>query len=99
MKPHGETAHATDAPVVAHALGVELGCGLPEDEAAKRLMAWGPNVLPAAAGRGLRHMLRDQIINVVALLLVAAALLSWASGDALQAAAIGVVLRSEERRV
>jgi Ca2+-transporting ATPase len=37
-------------------------------------------------------MLRDQIINVVALLLVAAALLSWASGDALQAAAIGVVL-------
>lgn len=37
-------------------------------------------------------MLRDQLVNVVALLLAVAAIVSWVSGDPLQAGAIGVVL-------
>ncbi|MEO8034850.1 MAG: HAD-IC family P-type ATPase, partial [Acidobacteriota bacterium] len=92
MKQHARTAHATEAEVVAREFGVELAEGLSEEEAARRLVELGGNVLPLGAGRGIGRMVRDQIVNVVALLLVAAAVVSWASGDGLQALAIGVVL-------
>ena len=92
MKHHARTAHATESGLVASALGVDVTSGLAEDETERRLAQYGRNVLPATAGRGIRHMLADQLFNVVALLLAAAAIVSWASGDALQAIAIGVVL-------
>ena len=81
-----------DAELVASQLGVDVARGIDDAEADRRRLRYGANILPEPASRGLRHMLADQIVNVVTLLLVAAAILSWATGDALQALAIVVVL-------
>jgi Ca2+-transporting ATPase len=89
---YANPAHATDVGLVARALGVDPSLGLSDEEAGRRLRENGPNILPSTGGRNLTQMLREQILNVVVLLLVAAAIISYATGEALQAAAIIVVL-------
>ena len=84
--------HAIPPEEVAARLDVTLSSGLPSSEAQRRWNELGPNELPSSKGRGIGDMLREQLINVVVLLLVAAAIISYASGEKLQAAAIGVVL-------
>src|SRR5512141_1919876 len=85
-------AHSIEAPHVARELRVDPTIGLTEEEVAKRRREWGPNVLPAVQQRRVWEMLRDQIVNIVVLLLVVAAAISWFTGDHLQAVAIVVVL-------
>ncbi|HET6765488.1 MAG TPA: cation-transporting P-type ATPase, partial [Longimicrobiaceae bacterium] len=83
-----------------HSLGVEAVLralavgpdGLDEREAAARLALHGRNVLRAAPPRSAWSVLASQFRSVVMLLLVAAMGLAWATGDRLDAAAIGVVL-------
>jgi Ca2+-transporting ATPase len=66
--------------------------GLDEAEAARRLARDGPNALLERPRRGAWAMLRDQAASAMVLLLLAAALLSAALGDALDAAVVGVIL-------
>ena len=87
-------------PVPWHALApeealarLESGAeGLSEAEAAARLARWGPNVLRAAPAASAWKILLAQLRGFVVLLLVAASALALATGDPLDAAAIGVVL-------
>ena len=57
-----------------------------------RLQRYGPNRLAAAPPASALGILRDQLTGVVVVLLLAAALVSLALGDRLEAAAIGIVL-------
>ncbi|HEU4455705.1 MAG TPA: HAD-IC family P-type ATPase [Longimicrobium sp.] len=66
--------------------------GLSEREAAGRLARWGPNRLRATPPVSAWKILLAQLRGFVVLLLVAAAGLALATGDPLDAAAIGVVL-------
>jgi P-type Ca2+ transporter type 2C len=83
-----------------HALGVRetlarLGAraeGLSRAEAANRLARVGPNRLPRGRPTSGWRLLRDQFTSVVVALLAAAAIVSLALGERIDAAAIGVVL-------
>lgn len=66
--------------------------GLSDQDAAARLSRFGPNRLSPPAPVSALAILRDQLTGVVVLLLVAAALISLALDDRLEAAAIGGVL-------
>ncbi|HYR08383.1 MAG TPA: HAD-IC family P-type ATPase [Longimicrobium sp.] len=66
--------------------------GLSEAEAARRLARWGPNALRAVPPASAWKILLAQLRSFVVLLLVVAAALALATGDALDAAAIVVVL-------
>ncbi|HEX6909023.1 MAG TPA: HAD-IC family P-type ATPase [Longimicrobium sp.] len=91
---------AADASVPWHALPVadalqrlDSGVdGLSEREAAERLARWGPNVLRASPPSSAWKILVAQLRGFVVLLLVAAAVIAFATGDPLDAAAIGMVL-------
>jgi len=83
-----------------HALAVEPALaalqtestGLSDQEAAARLVRFGPNRLTPAEPVSALVILRDQLTSVVVFLLVAAALISLLLGDRLEAAAIAAVL-------
>jgi Ca2+-transporting ATPase len=66
--------------------------GLSDAEARRRLAHWGPNALRAAPPASAWKILAAQLRSFVVLLLVVAAALALATGDPLDAAAIGVVL-------
>lgn len=66
--------------------------GLSETAAAERLARWGPNVLRAAPPVSAWKILVAQLRGFVVLLLVTAAILAFATGDPIDAAAIGAVL-------
>src|SRR5262245_52658541 len=78
------------APVaeVLAALAVDPAEGLSEAEAERRRSRWGANELPAPAARGVWPILLDQLRSVMVVLLGAAAAISLALGDGLDAAAI-----------
>ena len=83
-----------------HALSIDAAlamarstrAGLSEPEARARLQQYGPNRLAPATPASALGILRDQLTGVVVVLLLAAALVSLALGDRLEAAAIGIVL-------
>ena len=83
-----------------HALSIDAAlamarstrAGLSEQEARARLQQYGPNRLAPATPASALGILRDQLTGVVVVLLLAAALVSLALGDRLEAAAIGIVL-------
>jgi len=83
-----------------HALGVAetleaVGSdprGLDAGEVTRRLALHGPNALPRAEPVSALRILLDQFASVVVLLLLAAAVVSFALGDVLESAAIAVVL-------
>jgi Ca2+-transporting ATPase len=66
--------------------------GLSEAEAARRLERHGPNRLEPPRPVSALSILKDQLTSVVVFLLAAAAALSLAMGDRLEAAAVGAVL-------
>ena len=70
----------------------ELGCakdaGLSAAEAAARLGRFGTNELTERAGRSRLAIVRDQLLNVMTLILVAAAVLSALLGDGIEAVVI-----------
>ncbi|MET0398321.1 MAG: HAD-IC family P-type ATPase [Longimicrobiaceae bacterium] len=89
--PPAAAWHALPAADVLARLGVDAD-GLAEAEAAVRASRFGPNTLHIAAPVSAWRILVAQLRSVVVLLLVAAAALSWATGDAAEAAAIAAVL-------
>ncbi len=85
-----ERAAVLTGPQVLAALGVPEG-GWPEDEAARRLAAGGPNVLPGHRATGWRVLVR-QFANPVLLLLLIAAGLAFVTGDRTEALIIVVIM-------
>ena len=83
--------HATSIDRALTDLQTDLA-GLTDQEAAARLSRFGPNRLSPAPPVSALAILRDQLTGVVVLLLFAAALISLALDDRLEAAAIGAVL-------
>ncbi|GAA3336533.1 hypothetical protein GCM10020358_09100 [Amorphoplanes nipponensis] len=66
--------------------------GLSSREAAHRLQAYGPNQLSRRTGRRWPRELLSQFTQPLAVLLAVAAVLAWASGSAVLAVAIVVVI-------
>jgi len=66
--------------------------GLTEAEAAERRRQFGKNVLPSVRKRRIGRMLRDQAFNMIVVLLAVASVISWMSGDHVEATTIAVVL-------
>ena len=66
--------------------------GLSGREAARRLVAYGPNELSRASGRRWPRELAQQLLHPLALLLAAAAALAWVSGTPRLAIAIAAVV-------
>lgn len=62
--------------------------GLSAGEAERRLIDHGPNELPHKEGRGALAMVAAQFVDFLILLLLAAAVVSWFIGDAVDALAI-----------
>jgi Ca2+-transporting ATPase len=83
--------HALTAQDALERLGGSVD-GLSEREAAERLARWGPNRLRAVPPASAWKILLAQLRGFVVLLLVAAAVVAFATGDPLDAAAIAVVL-------
>lgn len=73
---------------VLEELGCEPSAGLAAAEAAARLERFGPNELTERAGRGRLQIAREQLLNVMTLILVAAAVLSALLGDWIEAVVI-----------
>ncbi|MFN7986771.1 MAG: cation-translocating P-type ATPase [Thermoanaerobaculia bacterium] len=76
------------ADVVLADLECAPASGLSEAEAAARLGRLGPNELTERAGRSRLEIVREQLVNVLTLILVAAAILSAALGDEIEAVVI-----------
>jgi len=62
-------------------LDVDASVGLTSTEAAHRIKRTGRNELPAGKGRSVWRILRDQLLAVLVLVLIAAACISMAMGD------------------
>ncbi|MDI6905891.1 MAG: cation-transporting P-type ATPase [Thermoanaerobacterales bacterium] len=84
---HRETA----ARVGAH-LGTDLAEGLTQTQVQARLAQYGPNRLPERKGPSAWVIFLAQFKSVIVLLLIAAAAVSAALGDLLEAGAIAVVI-------
>ncbi len=96
--PPGPGAPAGPAPDPEEPLGELLRDlrtspdGLSAREAARRLVAFGPNELTRRRGRRWPRELAQQLLHPLALLLAAAAALAWASGTPRLAVAIAAVI-------
>ena len=84
-------AHARSADEVLRTLDSSRQ-GLSAAEAAARLARYGRNELIAAKPRSALRIVADQFASVVIVLLLAAALIAFLTGDSLEAVAILVVL-------
>jgi Ca2+-transporting ATPase len=84
--------HAVEAADVLRSLRVDLRRGLSHEEAAERRARYGSNVLQIIRPRPAWRILLDQFGSLIVGLLAFAAVVSWATGDAVEAAAILVVL-------
>ena len=85
-------AHLLPAADVLARLGVDTDRGLNAIEATRRLKAAGPNLLREARPRSVWAILFNQFKSVLTLLLAAAAGMSFAFGDVVEAIAIAVVI-------
>lgn len=86
------TWHARSGPEAARALESDAERGLAAREAERRLERWGPNELPEAAGRGWLSALTEQFTQFLVMVLVAAAAVSLALGEYLDAGAILAII-------
>jgi len=77
---------------VAEALEADLEEGLSDAEAASRLARWGPNALPEEKPKSLLAMFLSQFKDVLVLILVGAAIVSFAVGEETDAIAIAAIL-------
>lgn len=87
-----EPAHALDGGQVALGLGSDVSRGLASGEAADRLEQDGPNALESARGAAYGRIAARQLFEPLVGLLVAAALVSAAIGETVEAAAIGLIV-------
>jgi P-type Ca2+ transporter type 2C len=84
--------HAVEVADTLRALGVDLRRGLTNEEAAQRRARHGMNVLQIIRPRPAWRILLDQFQSLIVGLLGLAAVVAWATGEAVEAAAILVVL-------
>lgn len=84
-------AHACSEDAILRSLA-SSPAGLSSEEAATRLQVDGPNRLQPPRRRSAWRVLADQLRSMVMLLLVAAAIVSFAVGDHIEATAIAAVL-------
>jgi Ca2+-transporting ATPase len=68
------------------------GAGLPEEEVSGREAQWGPNRLPDARRLSLGALVFRQFSDVMVLVLLAAAGISWVVGDLNDALVIGLII-------
>ncbi len=84
--------HAVDVSDIEQLLNTSLASGLSETEANTRLEKYGPNVLPSGKKRTLFDRLKDQLIDPLVLLLIAASVISAFIGEVVDATAIIVIV-------
>ncbi|MCB9989920.1 MAG: HAD-IC family P-type ATPase [Rhodospirillales bacterium] len=77
---------------VVKSLQTDARTGLDDREAAARLQRYGTNRIPDRESRHWYHMLAGQFANVLILILIVAAFLSWLIGDAVDALAILLIV-------
>ncbi len=88
-----EAWHALTADEVARALAADPSAGLSAGEADRRLNRWGPNRRPEAAGPDWLQRLIEQFTQFLVIVLLAAAAVSLALGEHLDAGAmLGIVV-------
>jgi Ca2+-transporting ATPase len=85
-------AHARQPEDIIAALGVSVGSGLSQADAANRLQAHGPNLLSRRRQAVAFDILIHQFASPVVVLLAIAAAVSLAYGEVVEALAIGAVL-------
>jgi Ca2+-transporting ATPase len=85
-------AHSTDAKAVVRALNVDPALGLSNSEVSARRTRYGANTIQSIRPRPVWRVVIDQFVNIVIGLLAAAAAVSWATGDVIEAVAIVVVM-------
>ncbi len=96
----GAPDHGDDGPApwtllaaeVAARAGVDPATGLPDAEAATRLAADGPNEVATTPPVPLLRSVLDQLRDTLVLVLLAAAVLTAATGDLVDTAVIGLVV-------
>jgi len=86
--PPQATWHRLTPEQVLERLEVDPTRGLSHEEAARRMAAWGPNVLPQQPPPSLFELVLRQVKNFIILLLLAAAALSLMLGEGANALAI-----------
>jgi P-type Ca2+ transporter type 2C len=84
--------HSFDLDTVERMLGTSLRTGLRRDEAARRLVEFGPNELEATQRVSPWSLLLEQLKNVLVLMLLFAVVLSAALGHATEAVVIAVIV-------
>jgi len=87
-----EAAYSHPATEVAKALGSDPHAGLPGPEAERRLREVGPNALQRRGGPGYVRIAARQLADPLVLLLVAAALVSAAIGEGVEAVVIAAIV-------
>jgi Ca2+-transporting ATPase len=80
--------HAIPATEAVELLATDASRGLTSDEAARRLLRDGPNAFEAARKTPWQTILARQFLSVLILILVVAAVISFAVGETVDAAAI-----------
>lgn len=85
-------AHGRPAAEVARALETDCARGLSERDALSRLANSGPNELPRATRPDYARIAARQLLDPLVALLLAAALVSLAIGEGLEAAAIAAIV-------
>ena len=80
--------YARPAEALAEELQADLNCGLPIDDAARRLAQDGPNELPEAPPPSLLKLLLSQFTSLIVWVLIGAAIVSGLLEDWIDAAAI-----------
>ncbi|HSQ17228.1 MAG TPA: cation-translocating P-type ATPase [Anaerolineales bacterium] len=88
IEPPLESWHALDADRILNELATPAEYGLSAEEAARRLVQYGPNQLAEAPGTTFLQMLWDQLNNFVVIMLIVASVISALLGDYEEAAAI-----------
>jgi len=84
--------HALHVQAIAEALGTDPERGLPDEEVRSRLARYGRNVLPEEKKQSLLGMFLAQFKDFLVLILVAAAIVSFALGEVTDAIAIAAIL-------
>ena len=94
MRQPSELAHAhvLSASEVSDALGSDLSAGLESYEAAARLGAFGPNELPRPTRPDYARIALHQVADPLVGLLLAAAVVSFAIGEGVEAGAIAAIV-------
>ncbi len=92
VAPASTPWHALPPDAAAARLGTSIDSGLTAEEAARRLVADGPNALEAEEGTSLGRLVFEQVANPMVYLLAGAAVVSLLAGDAFDAVVIALIV-------